>query len=195
MHKDVLYKKLRRLVSAGTVLTMLGAASLTAVHGQDIDDDGADESYSRIAARNSADALRVLDDETPPPPSDQPPPGGALPAYENAGEKEQAPEEPAAPPEVWNLTNLFTNEAGYNSFKEAGVKISGHMQWGYVNNPDGAFVGNGPSLNEKQWGFFGLQQAYLFAERVADGSKDALGLGLPAGRLVRSAGLRRPVVR
>ena len=48
---------------------------------------------------------------------------------------------------------------------------------GIVSEPDGAFVANGPNLNEQQWGFFGLQQAYLFAERVADGSKDALGWG------------------
>lgn len=88
-----------------------------------------------------------------------------------ADEKEKAPEEPEEP---WTLTNLFDNRCGQNWLKDNGWKISGHSQWGYQTGPDGAFDGNGPFLNQQQWGQFNLNQQYLFIEKVADGSK---GLG------------------
>jgi hypothetical protein len=174
MHTEVPHRLFWRLASAGTLLTALTLVGLTtAVRGADLDDDddlpptAGSPAYRQAAPPRGKDILQTLEEEMAPPAEGTPPP-----AYENAGEKEQAPEEPAAaPPEVWTLTNLFNNSEGGNTLKEAGVKVSGHMQWGWVSNPDGAFVGNGPTLNEKQWGFFGLQQQYLFIEKVADGSK------------------------
>jgi hypothetical protein len=172
-----------RLAGAGTLLTALSLVGLTsAVRGDDLNMSGRRAS-SRAGApyrqygspSGDYDILQTLEEEMAPP-AEGPPTPSEHPAYESAGEKEAAPEEPAAaaPPEVWNLTNLFTDCEGHNTFKDNGVKISGHMQWGIVSNPDGAFVGNGPTLNEAQWDFFGLQQAYLYGEKVADGSK---GLG------------------
>src|SRR5262249_56332396 len=123
-----------------------------------------------MACGSSTDALKALDDETPPPPNEEapPPPPETSPAepkapYEDAAEKEKPPEEPA--PEPWTLTNLFNNCDGGNTLKDCGVKISGHMQWGYQNRPDGAFTGNGPFLNQYEWGQFNLNQQYLFIEK------------------------------
>jgi hypothetical protein len=159
-----------RLMNAGALLTAIGFAS---IHGTDAQADGVRQPSARRAAAQAggddASIRQIMQEEEVPPPADAPA------ADQNpvppANDKETAPEEP---PEVWTLTNLFTNCDGSNSFKDCGVKISGHMQWAYVSNPDGAFTGNGNTLSQQQWGTFGLHQQYLFIEKVADGSK---GLG------------------
>ena len=46
----------------------------------------------------------------------------------------------------------------------------GWMQVGVQDLPDGAFTGNGPFLNQKEWGNLNLNQAYVFAEKGTDGS-------------------------
>lgn len=49
--------------------------------------------------------------------------------------------------------------------------FGGWFQMGYQNNPDGSFTGNGPFLNQKEWDKFNINQFYLYAAKVADGSK------------------------
>lgn len=183
MFRDVLIKKRASLVSAGTLLAMLGLVGFSAVQGQDTDGGRSWLRRSRRASeRNQAklapadvdededDILQILQEETTAPPAEPAPPAENPPAF-GAAEKETPPEEPAAAPDPWTLTNLFNNPEGGNTLKEAGVKISGHMQWGYQSAPDGAFTGNGPFVNQYEWGQFNLNQQYLFMEKVADGSK------------------------
>ncbi len=105
------------------------------------------------------------------PPADLTAPINDGPALISPVAKEQPFQEPPAPPELWTLTNLFNNGEGGNTLKDCGVKISGHMQWGYESAPDGSFSGNASFLDQKQWGQFGLQQQYLYIEKIADGSK------------------------
>jgi hypothetical protein len=167
-----------RLVNAGTLLTAIG---LSTVQGQEARYSGRAIRRPQAARAQTQrvmhddddddddDILQVLEEDMAPGP-DAAPPADENPT-EPASDKETAPEEPPVP---WTLTNLFDNCEGGNTLKDCGVKISGHMQWGYVSGPDGAFTGNGSSLNERQWGVFGLHQQYLFIEKIADGSK---GLG------------------
>lgn len=164
-----------RVVNAGTLLTAIG---LSSVQGQEAREWGG-VARRQQAARAQAlrtfdvddedddDILQVLEEDMGTPPTGVAPPADTMPTPP-ASDKEVAPEEPPAP---WTLTNLFDNCDGSNSFKDCGVKISGHMQWGYQNNPDGAFTGNGPFVNQKEWGMLALNQQYLFIEKVADGSK------------------------
>lgn len=184
MNTDGSRKNVGRLVSAGALLMLLAAVGFSAAQAQD---EG--RSLFRRVRRapqssppqmSEDDRIRqILGEDEPAPASEgAPSPEGTTaaeppPAYESAAEKEKAPEEPAAP-EAWTLTNLFNNSEGGNTLKDAGVKISGHMQWGYQDKPDGAFTGNGPFINQQEWGQFNLNQQYLFIEKVADGSK---GLG------------------
>lgn len=55
--------------------------------------------------------------------------------------------------------------------KVEGFDWGGWIQMGYQNKPDGSFTGNGPFLNQKEWGKFNLNQLYLYTAKVADGSK------------------------
>ena len=71
----------------------------------------------------------------------------------------------------WTAMSLFDNDCGGNHFKDKGWIFGGFIQNGYQNKPDGAFAGNGPFVNQREYGRFGLNQAYLFAGKVADGSK------------------------
>ncbi len=54
--------------------------------------------------------------------------------------------------------------------------IAGFMQWGWQSNPDGAFTGNGPFLDDHEHKSFNLNQMYLYSEKIADGS-EGLGFG------------------
>lgn len=74
------------------------------------------------------------------------------------------------------LINMFNDECGGNPLKDNGWVLGGHSQWGYQSRPDGAFAGNGPFVNQREYGRPGLNQAYLFAGKVANGS-EGLGLG------------------
>lgn len=84
--------------------------------------------------------------------------------------------------EPWLLVDHFTDECGKNCFKDNGITIGGWMQWGYQNNPDGSFTGDGPAayapvatpkgtIGDHEWNNFNLNQMYLFIAKVADGSK------------------------
>ncbi|MCX7421251.1 MAG: outer membrane beta-barrel protein [Planctomycetia bacterium] len=73
--------------------------------------------------------------------------------------------------EPWALVDVFTDECGKNWLKDNGTTISGWIQMGYQSNPDGAFTGNGPFLNQREHSSFNLNQAYIYIAKVADGSK------------------------
>ncbi|MEY3225509.1 MAG: hypothetical protein RLZZ536_128, partial [Planctomycetota bacterium] len=53
----------------------------------------------------------------------------------------------------------------------SGIEFGGWTQFGYQNNPDGSFTGNGVLLNQKEWDVLGLNQQGLYVGRAADGSK------------------------
>lgn len=78
--------------------------------------------------------------------------------------------------EPWTLVSLFDNDCGGNHFTDKGWVLGGHLAGGYANNPDGAFIGNGPFVNQKEFNQFGTQQAYMYIGKVADGS-DGFGWG------------------
>ncbi|MBI3862573.1 MAG: porin [Planctomycetia bacterium] len=160
-----------RLVNAGALLAVIG---LSTVQGQDARGLAgrrhpvpAHRVVNHDMDEDDDDILQVLEEEVGTPPPGVAPPADTMPTPP-ANDKETPPEEPPAP---WTLTNLFDNCDGSNAFKDCGVKISGHMQWGYQDKPDGAFTGNGPFVNQKEWGMLALNQQYLFIEKVADGSK------------------------
>ena len=70
------------------------------------------------------------------------------------------------------LVDCFTDECGNNCLKDKGMTIGGWMQWGYQNGPDGAFTGNGPYITQRgEWNKLNLNQMYLYAAKVADGTK------------------------
>ena len=91
------------------------------------------------------------------------------PAFYQADVKENPIEPPADEP--WTLTNLFDDGCGNNFLKDHGFKLSGWSQWGYINGPDGSFNGNGPFVNQQEWGGLHAYQQYAFLEKIADGSK------------------------
>ena len=79
----------------------------------------------------------------------------------------------------WTVVSLFDDECGKNHFKDNGWVMGGYTQFGYQNRPDGAFTGNGPFLNQREWNRFALNQQYLFLGKVANGS-EGLGFGFRA---------------
>lgn len=81
--------------------------------------------------------------------------------------------------EPWTAISLFDNKCGGNHFKDKGWVMGGYTQFGYQNNPDGAFTGNGPFLSQKEWHRFALNQQYLYLGKVANGS-EGLGFGFRA---------------
>lgn len=79
----------------------------------------------------------------------------------------------------WTLLDIFTDDCGNNHLKDKGWQLGGYTQFGYQNNPDGAFTGNGNVLDDREWDRFLLNQQYLFLGKVADGS-EGLGFGFRA---------------
>ncbi len=55
--------------------------------------------------------------------------------------------------------------------KENGFDFGGWVQLGYASNPDGAFTGNGPFLDDREWSNVNLNQMYVYVTKVADGKK------------------------
>jgi hypothetical protein len=88
--------------------------------------------------------------------------------------------------EPWTVIDLFTDECGNNHLKDNGWQLGGFTQFGYQNNPDGAFTGNGPFNNDRlgadaannayEWDRLNLNQQYFFLGKAADGS-EGLGFG------------------
>lgn len=200
MHKEVKKTRFRQVIGAGALLGLLGLAGLDAAQAQERIDGGRSQRGRNNSGRRveqpgqSIYGVRQVQNEAAPAPGQEQPferaddkertfeePGGAQgtsapdssPAgpeqsFEKADDKEKAPEEPAS---AWTLTELFTDECGNNTLKDWGIKISGHSAWGYSNAPDGSFVGNGPFINQQEWGQFNAEQQYLYIEKVADGKK------------------------
>lgn len=88
----------------------------------------------------------------------------------------------------WMFIDLFTDNCGKNKLKDNGWQIGGWTSFGYQNNPDGAFTGNGVFNNDYygagfnnayEWDRFQLNQQGLYIGKVADGSK-GLGFGFRA---------------
>ena len=73
--------------------------------------------------------------------------------------------------EPFTLVSLFDNDCGGNRLTDKGWIIGGHTQYGYQSNPDGAFAGNGTAVNQPEYRHAYLNQSYLYAAKVADGSK------------------------
>ncbi|MEK6257249.1 MAG: outer membrane beta-barrel protein [Planctomycetota bacterium] len=73
--------------------------------------------------------------------------------------------------EPWTVVSLFDDECGKNRLKDNGWILGGFTQFGYQSAPDGAFAGNGPFVNQKEYKTFALNQQYLFLGKVADGTK------------------------
>ncbi|MBC7822126.1 MAG: porin [Planctomycetaceae bacterium] len=71
----------------------------------------------------------------------------------------------------WTLMSVFDDECGKNCLKDKGITIAGWVQVGYSSAPDGAFTGNGPFLDDREWNNVNLNQMYLYVAKVADGSK------------------------
>jgi hypothetical protein len=79
--------------------------------------------------------------------------------------------------EPCSIMDHFTDECGNNCLKDRGWQIGGWTAFGYSNNPDGAFTGNGQLLNQRfEWDRFNLNQSGLYFGKVADGS-DGIGFG------------------
>lgn len=77
-----------------------------------------------------------------------------------------------APESTWMLTDCFTDDCGQNCLKDKGWVIGGWTQFGYSNNPDGAFTGNSVFLNQRfEWDRLNLNQQWLYIGKAADGSK------------------------
>lgn len=73
--------------------------------------------------------------------------------------------------EPWALMSIFDDECGQNCLKDKGITVAGWLAMGYASNPDGAFTGNGPALNQKEHDRFNINQLYMYVAKVADGSK------------------------
>ena len=71
----------------------------------------------------------------------------------------------------WTVVSLFDDECGGNHFTDNGWVMGGFTQFGYQSAPDGAFAGNGPFVNQKEYKFVGLNQQYMYLGKVADGSE------------------------
>lgn len=195
MHKEAKRAFLWRLMSAGALLGAIGLASVETVQAQDSPEGGRVFRRSRWGFKSRSEravnhfagyqqpAFERADDKEKAfeePGANQASPGfteGAAPAeqpaFERADDKEKAPEEPAS---AWTLTDLFTDDCGQNPLKDNGWKVSGHSAWGYQNAPDGSFTGNGPFINQQEWGQFNATQQYLYIEKIADG-KEGLAWG------------------
>ena len=176
--------RLMKLLKAGASLAVIAAITSTA-----------DAQQRAVAPKASRQIRQVQAEDIPPAPPVDALPVDALPGEAPSHEvmsdipaaAPMAPVqnycppavEPAAPPaaEPWTLTNLFDDGCGGNILKDNGFKLSGWSQWGYITGPDGSFNGNGPFLNQQEWGGFNAYQQYLFLEKVADGS-NGLGWGM-----------------
>ncbi|MFM9966473.1 MAG: outer membrane beta-barrel protein [Planctomycetaceae bacterium] len=73
--------------------------------------------------------------------------------------------------EPWTLVSVFDDECGKNILKDNGITIAGWVAAGYSTDPDGAFTGNGPFLNQREHNNLNINQLYLYTAKVADGSK------------------------
>lgn len=167
MRKGDLTRWIRRLTAAGSLLGIMGVAS------------GPAWGDSRPAQPRTAPLYQLVQAEgaeavPPSPPAEE----KLDPANQTGPVHEEAPA-PEPEDHPWTILDTFNNEDGTNRLKDNGWIFGGHSEWGYQSDPDGAFTGNGPLLNQKEWAKFNLNQQYLFLGKVADG-KEGLGFGFRA---------------
>ena len=162
MHKDVPHPSfLWRLVSAGTLLTIITVGGLSAARGEDI--------------------LQLLEEEmTAPPPEGAKvqPEGEGPPAGTNPIAEEEKKEEEPAPPAPWSLTDLWDCEDGTNVLKDNQWKIGGNIDQSFTANwssPRDRF--NGPVTWTDRSNEYQLNQAWLYFERATDTTKKDWDLG------------------
>lgn len=79
--------------------------------------------------------------------------------------------------EPWTLMGHF-DKCG--CWADKGWTVGGFTQFGYQNNPDGAFCGNGPFLNQKEWNNLNLNQQYMYIGKAASAEPGGIGLGFRA---------------
>ncbi|GIW94914.1 MAG: hypothetical protein KatS3mg110_2955 [Pirellulaceae bacterium] len=65
-------------------------------------------------------------------------------------------------PEPWALIDHMPR------LRDNGYSVGGWISFGYQNKPDGAFTGNGPLLDDREWTSFNLNQAWLYIARTPD---------------------------
>jgi hypothetical protein len=162
MRKGDIKQHIRRLATAGSLLGLMGLAGAPQAWGEEAWDGGA-----------RAPVYYYAQD---PSPSDVPDPAAApsVPAPANGASCDTCnngcdtcADEEEAP---WSLLDLFA--CGCTE----GWILGGHTQIGYMSDPDGAFTGNGPFVNQKEYDRLVLNQQYFQFGKVADGSQ-GLGLG------------------
>jgi len=73
----------------------------------------------------------------------------------------------------WALMSIFDDDCGHNFLKDEGITVAGWLAMGYQNKADGAFTQAGEA------GKFHVNQLYLYAAKVADGS-NGVGFGYRA---------------
>jgi len=157
MIKDVSRIRFWRLVSAGTLLTLLGVAGIPPVQG------------------GTRDILQILEEESAPPPE------GAKVQPEGEGPPAGTPPEEAAaetPPAPWGLTDLFDDEEGKNWLKDNQWKIGGNLDQSFTGNwssPRDRF--NGPVTWTDRSNEYELNQAWIYFERATDTTKKDFDLG------------------
>jgi hypothetical protein len=192
MYMEWSQKNLRRLVSAGTLLTVLGLSGLTTAYGQGNEWGGVlrrnrNPAYGSQAQRTARDAdddddddiQQVLEEDTPATPA--PPPDGAK--VQPEGDGPPAGTDPAAPaadapPAPWGLTDIFDDGCGANVLKDNQWKIGGNIAQSFTGNfssPRDRF--NGPVTWEDRSNEYELNQFWLYFERATDTSKKDWDLG------------------
>ena len=172
------------LVSAGTLLTVIGLAGITPAHGQQRYQQGGFSGGVRKTAFNSPASkfasdddddviLQVLEEDmaTPPAPPATAEQGEPPAGFKEAG-KEDAPPAADAPPVPWTFMDLFKDDSGANYWKDKGYTLGGWSTFGYSSNNDGAFTGNGAALTNSSKNMFIAKQQYLYLEKKADIKKD-----------------------
>lgn len=65
-------------------------------------------------------------------------------------------------PEAWALINHFP------CLQENNYVLGGWISTGYQNKPDGAFTGNGPFLDDREWTSYNLNQAWFYLGKNTD---------------------------
>ena len=182
-------KTLWRLVSAGTLMTILGLSGLTNAYGQQGNEWGgalrrnrnpASASQAARAPRGTDDdddddILQVLEEDMAPPPEGakvQPEGDGPPAGTDPLATPEAAP--PAAP---WGLTDIFDDGCG-NCLKDNQWKIGGNIDQSFTGNfssPRDRY--NGPVTWTDRSNEYQLNQFWLYFERATDTSKKDWDIG------------------
>src|SRR5579872_5605826 len=198
MIKEGSRANLWRLVSAGTLLALIGMVAGTAVHGQEQESRGFLRHRRKASIRSTAysqrddddedddeDDIRQILEEEPPP---TPPQGGKVPLGGEPGAPEPPGAEPPAaaeeekkeeaPPAPWGLTDLWDQDDGSNWLKDNQWKIGGNIDQSFTGNfgsPRDRF--NGPVTWTDRSNDYQLNQLWIYIERATDTTKKDWDVG------------------